>query len=212
MINQDLPREIGWTLMMLKASESCWVRYSDLLITGVLIMMIWFWGVFYAALDQQYSRNNIPIIYCRKRQRVHKREILWCSYLLTTVGIWLMTLSSAGRWCPLGGGDQDTITQHQQQIQKLINLKSNLLEINDGDHSNLSFRSCYYSWQMAGVPAQQWTWAPPCFVYLSDLVTNRAANVPSRRLREALQSQRRPLLGPSLGWKRLLALSHLRHY
>ena len=26
------------------------------------------------------------------------------------------------------------------------------------------------------------------------------------------QSRRRPLLGPSPGWKRLLALSHLRHY
>ena len=27
-----------------------------------------------------------------------------------------------------------------------------------------------------------------------------------------VQSRRRPLLGPSPGWKRLLALSHLRHY
>ena len=27
-----------------------------------------------------------------------------------------------------------------------------------------------------------------------------------------VQSQRRPLLGPSPGWKRLLPLSHLRHY
>ena len=29
---------------------------------------------------------------------------------------------------------------------------------------------------------------------------------------EGSLSQRRPLLGPSLGWKRLLPLSHLRHY
>ena len=29
---------------------------------------------------------------------------------------------------------------------------------------------------------------------------------------EVVQSQRRPLLGPSPSWKRLLALSHLRHY
>ena len=29
---------------------------------------------------------------------------------------------------------------------------------------------------------------------------------------EVLQSRRRPQLGPSPGWKRLLALSHLRHY
>ena len=29
---------------------------------------------------------------------------------------------------------------------------------------------------------------------------------------EVVQSRRRPLLGPSPGWKRLLALSHLRHY
>ena len=29
---------------------------------------------------------------------------------------------------------------------------------------------------------------------------------------EGLKSRRRPLLGPSPGWKRLLPLSHLRHY
>ena len=29
---------------------------------------------------------------------------------------------------------------------------------------------------------------------------------------EVVQSRRRPLLGPSPGYKRLLALSHLRHY
>ena len=37
----------------------------------------------------------------------------------------------------------------------------------------------------------------------------RAANEPSAKFS---QSQRSPLLGPSPGWKRLLALSHLRHY
>ena len=31
-------------------------------------------------------------------------------------------------------------------------------------------------------------------------------------LQPVVQSRRRPLLGPSPGWKRLLALSHLRHY
>ena len=40
----------------------------------------------------------------------------------------------------------------------------------------------------------------------------RAWNEGCRRLREVSQSQRRPLLGPSPGWKRLLVLSHLRHY
>ena len=33
-----------------------------------------------------------------------------------------------------------------------------------------------------------------------------------RRFAKFSQSQRRPLLGPSPGWKHLLALSHLRHY
>ena len=33
-----------------------------------------------------------------------------------------------------------------------------------------------------------------------------------RLIGEVVRSQRRPLLGPSLGWKRLLVLSHLRHY
>ena len=34
----------------------------------------------------------------------------------------------------------------------------------------------------------------------------------NRLIGEVVQSRRRPLLGPSPGWKRLLALSHLRHY
>ena len=40
-------------------------------------------------------------------------------------------------------------------------------------------------------------------------VPSSAAN---RLICEIVQSRRRPLLGPSPGWKRLLALSHLRHY
>ena len=40
-------------------------------------------------------------------------------------------------------------------------------------------------------------------------VQGRAANP---LIGEVVQSPRRPLLGPSPGWKRLLALSHLRHY
>ena len=34
----------------------------------------------------------------------------------------------------------------------------------------------------------------------------------NRLIGEVVQSRRRPLLGPSPGWKRPLALSHLRHY
>ena len=34
----------------------------------------------------------------------------------------------------------------------------------------------------------------------------------NRLICEVVQSRRRPLLGPSPGWKRLLVLSHLRHY
>ena len=41
------------------------------------------------------------------------------------------------------------------------------------------------------------------------ITTTSAAN---RSIGEVVQSQRRPLLGTSPGWKRLLALSHLRHY
>ena len=38
------------------------------------------------------------------------------------------------------------------------------------------------------------------------------ASAANRLIVEVVQSRRRPLLGPSPGWKRLLALSHLRHY
>ena len=34
----------------------------------------------------------------------------------------------------------------------------------------------------------------------------------NRLIGEVVQTRRRPLLGPSPGWKRLLPLSHLRHY
>ena len=43
-------------------------------------------------------------------------------------------------------------------------------------------------------------------------VSGRASNEGSRSLCEVLQSRRRPLLGPSPGWKWLLPLSHWRHY
>ena len=43
-------------------------------------------------------------------------------------------------------------------------------------------------------------------------VPRRAWNESCRRLLEVLQSRRRHLLGPSPGWKHLLALPHLRHY
>ena len=41
-----------------------------------------------------------------------------------------------------------------------------------------------------------------------DILTSAA----NRLIGEVVQSRRRPLLGPSPDWKRLLALSHLRHY
>ena len=44
---------------------------------------------------------------------------------------------------------------------------------------------------------------------LTELVRSSAANL---LIGEVVQSRRRPLLGPSPGWKRLLPLSHLRHY
>ena len=43
-------------------------------------------------------------------------------------------------------------------------------------------------------------------------VRYRCGSAANRLIGEVVQSRRRPLLGPSPGWKRLLALSHLRHY
>ena len=48
-----------------------------------------------------------------------------------------------------------------------------------------------------------------CHPATSRRVVTSTAN---RLIGEIVQSRRRPLLGPSPGWKRLLALSHLRHY
>ena len=44
MMDQNLPPEMRWTLMMLKARVSRWVRHFDLIITLGLIKMISFWG------------------------------------------------------------------------------------------------------------------------------------------------------------------------
>ena len=46
-------------------------------------------------------------------------------------------------------------------------------------------------------------------VCLCRLIIYSAAN---RLIGKVVQSRRRPLLGPSPSWKRLLPLSHLRHY
>ena len=48
-----------------------------------------------------------------------------------------------------------------------------------------------------------------CLLLSPHRVAISAAN---RLIGEVVQSQRRPLLGPSPGWKRLLVLSHLRQY
>ena len=48
-----------------------------------------------------------------------------------------------------------------------------------------------------------------CWPDCPDSVLSSAAN---RLIGEVVQSRRRPLLRPSPGWKRLLVLSHLRHY
>ena len=43
-------------------------------------------------------------------------------------------------------------------------------------------------------------------------VTQLQTSAANRLIGKVVQSRRRPLLGPSPGWKCLLALSHLRHY
>ena len=48
-----------------------------------------------------------------------------------------------------------------------------------------------------------------CWPDCPDSVLSSAAN---RLIGEVVQSRRRPLRGPSPDWKRLLALSHIRHY
>ena len=56
---------------------------------------------------------------------------------------------------------------------------------------------------------------PECSHVTDRLIRNRheeLARAANRLIGEVVQSRRRPLLGPSPGWKRLLPLSHLRHY
>ena len=54
-----------------------------------------------------------------------------------------------------------------------------------------------------------WPAPPSCPAFIVPvLVPQIDPSVPQ----PAVQSRRRPLLGPSPGWKRLLPLSHLRHY
>ena len=85
-------------------------------------------------------------------------------------------------------------------ITKFINI-SNIVNISSYFHPPLA-RTTATSW-----PCVTWCW----------LTTWRTSRRQPTRwhtllIGEVAQSRRRPLLGPSPGWKRLLALSHLRHY
>ena len=45
-----------------------------------------------------------------------------------------------------------------------------------------------------------------------EILRRMRSSAANRLIGEVVQSRRGPLLGPSPGWKRLLPLSHLRHY
>ena len=49
-------------------------------------------------------------------------------------------------------------------------------------------------------------------IYTPTLIWGIYSSAANRLIGEVVQSRRRPLLGPSPGWKRLLPLSHLRQY
>ena len=75
-------------------------------------------------------------------------------------------------------------------------------------YQNVLHVFCYLSWcnwlSSSSAPVMNYTHFSP-----QDRARTSAAN---RLIGEVVQSRRRPLLGPSPGWKRLLVLSHLRHY
>ena len=70
-------------------------------------------------------------------------------------------------------------------------------------------RCCCTARTPRGCTGRCWTVSPSSPVTHMPHILTSAAN---RLIGEVVQSRRRPLLGPSPGWKRLLALSHLRHY
>ena len=53
--------------------------------------------------------------------------------------------------------------------------------------------------------------APPAAALQSHCCEGKMSSAANRLIGEVVQSHRRPLLGPSPGWKRILALSLLRH-
>ena len=55
-------------------------------------------------------------------------------------------------------------------------------------------------------------WRPRSSRWACHVMARVESSAANRLISEVVQSRRRPLLGPSPGWKRLLALSHLRHY
>ena len=60
--------------------------------------------------------------------------------------------------------------------------------------------------------ASSWTAAASSPTSASSTTPSTGTSAANRLIGEVVQSRRRPLLGPSPSWKRLLALSHLRHY
>ena len=67
----------------------------------------------------------------------------------------------------------------------------------------------YGKLKIASLPCSNIIWTLTMNAPILIPVSSSAAN---RLIGEVVQSRRRPRLGPSPGWKRLLPLSHLRHY
>ena len=74
----------------------------------------------------------------------------------------------------------------------------------EGRHWECSFEA-YVPWLCE---VHRWV----SFTTLTCTQNTSASKSSIRRWSEGSSSRRRPLLGPSPGWKRLLPLSHLRHY
>ena len=80
-------------------------------------------------------------------------------------------------------------------------------QVNVCTHLGCLITNSDYKW-LTALPQQPSSCSPGP----GQLCVNIRTSAANRLIGEVVQSRRRPLLGPSPGWKRLLALSHLRHY
>ena len=144
-------------------------------------------------------------------------EYLLCNWFWKLGHLWTLSIASVGLEVWL----ESTVTvgpfcQASRVIQPNIRISQRFLS-EDGRGSGLSDGAHVADQKsfLQAILSQSSGWLGRCCAGRGGVISRVVNDITSASnwlIGEVVQSRRRPLLGPSPGWKRLLPLSHLRHY